>query len=74
MNMQINIHEYANEIIIIYDHKIKRIWQPASMMIENMQQWWFGDGLGLKLVIYGVFFMISLIFKASLIFMYRQIR
>ena len=27
-----------------------------------MQQWWFDDGLGLKSVIYGVFFMIFPLF------------
>ena len=28
-----------------------------------MQQWWFDDGLGLKSVIYGVFYDFTLIFK-----------
>ena len=40
-----------------------------------MQQWWFDDGLGLKSVIYGVFFMIFLlILRFSLIFINMQIR
>ena len=29
----------------------------------NMQQWWFDDGLGLKSVIYGLFYDFPLIFK-----------
>ena len=34
-----------------------------------MQQWWFDDGLGLKSVIYGVFYDFTLILRFSLIFM-----
>ena len=34
-----------------------------------MQQWWFDDSLGLKTLIYGVFYDFALILRFSLIFM-----
>ena len=37
---------------------------------KNMQQWWFDDFLGLKSVIYGVFYDFSLIFKVFIIYSY----
>ena len=46
----INIHEYANEIIFIYDHCMKGLVKLYHGLYKNMQNWWFVDGLWPKYV------------------------
>ena len=38
-----NIHEYANEIIFMYEHRMQGLVIPFQKWYNNMQQEWFWD-------------------------------
>ena len=72
-----NIHEYANEVIYIYEHLRtldERNCQIASLMIHNSIQYTPVMILGRNQLIYWSFRRFSHILKFSLIFMNIQIR
>ena len=57
----INIREYANAMISYWTTEGKNLSNCITDYI-TLQQWWFDDGFGLKLFIYGVFLIFYLIY------------